>query len=400
MTDRVGIGEHAAGGTRALQGRMETKVGRGASCSVPRPLRWSRTSFGARLRPTSRPRPGSTALSSSPRRGWCSGYSRSRCAMFCPVLRGARRRSGILPWCSSRRRCWRAMPSRIFSSATSRPPGRSPLLGRSLDRLSPSRHQQASFASWETCPAISRPSSGCSGRWRARSGSPSWPPRPSPRWFRAWLARAGSGAASVDPYFLYCGLERGLRRGPCLPTRSCSSPFWGWIVRPGFGAPFSSALRPSSSFSGWQSARGSIPAAVPDACIRPLRPDQTAGGAHPRVVGRSQRAPPRGHTVSDDGRGVGAAPLDRAARALSRHLRARLCAAPAGAASLFLRAWCRWPSSSSRSSIPSAVRSSHSALVHLLVFALAALCCHGALARLRPPAADLTASTSWSRPAG
>ena len=29
-------------------------------------------------------------------------------------------------------------------------------------------------------------------------------------------------------------------------------------------------------------------------------------------------------------------------------------------------------------------------LAHLLVFALAALCCHGALARLRPPAADLT----------
>ena len=29
-------------------------------------------------------------------------------------------------------------------------------------------------------------------------------------------------------------------------------------------------------------------------------------------------------------------------------------------------------------------------LVHLLVFALVALCCHGALARLRPPAADLT----------
>ena len=36
-------------------------------------------------------------------------------------------------------------------------------------------------------------------------------------------------------------------------------------------------------------------------------------------------------------------------------------------------------------------------LVHLFAFALAALCCHGALARLPP---TRPASTSWSGPAG
>ena len=47
---------------------------------------------------------GSTALSSSPPRGSCSGPSRSRCAASC-LSSAARRRCGIPRWCSSSRRC-------------------------------------------------------------------------------------------------------------------------------------------------------------------------------------------------------------------------------------------------------------------------------------------------------
>ena len=49
-----------------------------------------------------------------------------------------------------------------------------------------------------------------------------------------------------------------------------------------------------------------------------------AVGAHPRAVGGSKCASPRAHALPDHRRGVGTAALDRAARAISRHVRPRL----------------------------------------------------------------------------
>ena len=217
----------------------------------------------------SRRRSGSTALPSSPPPGWCSGSSRSRYGVSCPPS-AARLRCGTRRWCSSRRRCWQAMPSPISWSVASRPPGSWPF-SASSGSASPSRLLPAGFGPWERRPATCLPSSGSSAPWRARLASPSSRPPRSRAWFRPGSrARAAAGhrptpTSSTRP-------PTQAPSAPCWPIRCCSSPPSAWRTRLGSGAPSCSGSAPSSSCSGWRPPVTADPQSpLPPPAAPPLR---------------------------------------------------------------------------------------------------------------------------------
>ena len=205
---------------------------------------------------------------------------------------------------------------------------------------------------------------------------------------QAWLARAGSGAASVDPYFLYAASNAGsagaLLAYPFLlePLLGLERQAWLWSVILLGLAPLLIVL--------WvASARGTTPVAVPTAS-----PDLSARTRLPVVRILALSAVPSAlllavtrYLTTD----VASVPLlwivplvlylGTFIHAFSRRqlVSLRILARMLPLALIFLAIV--YPFSRTIFAF---------GLVHLLVFALAALCCHGALARLRPPAADLT----------
>ena len=205
---------------------------------------------------------------------------------------------------------------------------------------------------------------------------------------QAWLARAGSGAASADPYFLYAASNAGsagaLLAYPFLlePLLGLDRQAWLWSAILLGLAPFLTVL--------WlASTRGGMPAAVPAPAS-----DLSTRTKLPVVRILALSAVPSGLLL-----------------AVTRYLTTDVASVPllwiaplALYLGTFVHAFARRQLVSqsvlARLLPPALVLLaivypiSHKifafGLVHLLVFALAALCCHGALARLRPPAADLT----------
>ena len=205
---------------------------------------------------------------------------------------------------------------------------------------------------------------------------------------QAWLARAGAGAASADPYFLYAASNAG-SAGALLAYPFLIEPFlglerqaWAWSAALLVLAPLLFVL--------WR--------AVPGGRAAPATPTPEGGSAQhgPLPIGRILAL---------------AAVPSALLLAITRYLSTDVAAVPllwivplAIYLGTFVHAFAR------REVIPNHVlaRIAPSALialgvlymmtrtvlvfglVHVLVFTLAALYCHGALARLRPPAADLT----------
>ena len=207
---------------------------------------------------------------------------------------------------------------------------------------------------------------------------------------QAWLARAGAGAASADPYFLYSASNAGsagaLLAYPFLlePLLGLDRQAWVWSVALLGLAPFLLVL--------W----------LPTTANRAAVP---APAADPAVPGPSGAALPTMRILA-----LSAIP-SALLLAITRYLTTDVASVPLlwivplvlylGS---FVHAFAR------RELIPQSILARLVApslillavmflhpntvlafgLVHLLVFSLAALYCHGALARLRPPAADLT----------
>jgi len=215
---------------------------------------------------------------------------------------------------------------------------------------------------------------------------------------QSWLARAGAGAASADPYFLYAASNAG-SAGALLAFPFLLEPFlglerqaWAWSATALGLAPLLYLL--------WRAA------AAGDAGARAAKGD----------VGAVDAAPPA-HPLAT----AAALPVVRILAlaavpsalllGVTRYLTTDVAAVPllwivplALYLATFVHAFAR------RSLVPQRLLARLLApalialvilylsnrtvlafgLVHLLVFALAALYCHGALARLRPPAADLT----------
>ena len=205
---------------------------------------------------------------------------------------------------------------------------------------------------------------------------------------QAWLARAGSGAASVDPYFLYAASNAG-SAGALLAYPFLLEPLLGLERQAWLWSAILLGLAPLLIVLWVVSARGTMPAAAPT-------PSSV-------LAARSRLPVVRILALS----AVPSALL----LAVTRYLTTDVASVPllwilplALYLGTFVHAFAR------RQLVPQAVLARMLplaliflaivfpfsrtifafALVHLLVFALAALCCHGALARLRPPAADLT----------
>ena len=214
---------------------------------------------------------------------------------------------------------------------------------------------------------------------------------------QSWLARAGAGAASADPYFLYAASNAG-SAGALIAFPFLLEPFlglerqaWAWSAAALGLAPLLYLLwrAAAAGDAGARAAKGdaaSVDAAAPD---RPL-----ATAALPVVRILALAAVPSALLLG-----------------VTRYLTTDVAAVPllwivplALYLATFVHAFAR------RSLVPQWLLARLLApalialvilylanrtvlafgLVHLLVFALAALYCHGALARLRPPAADLT----------
>ena len=207
---------------------------------------------------------------------------------------------------------------------------------------------------------------------------------------QAWLARAGAGAASADPYFLYSASNAG-SAGALLAYPFLIEPFLGldrqaWIWSAGLLglAPFLVVLwRPTTA------NRSAVPAPAADSM----------------ASGPSRTALPVMRILA-----LSAVP-SALLLAITRYLTTDVASVPllwivplVLYLASFIHAFAR------RAPIPQSILARLVApslimlavaylqprlvlafgLVHLLVFTLAALYCHGALARLRPPAADLT----------
>ena len=213
---------------------------------------------------------------------------------------------------------------------------------------------------------------------------------------QSWLARAGAGAASADPYFLYASSNAG-SAGALVAFPFLLEPFlglerqaWLWSAAALGLAPFLLIL--------WRAA------AAGDAGARVVAHGTAAGDAAVLPHSRTTALPV-----------VRILALSAVPSALllsiTRYLTTDVAAVPllwimplAFYLATFVHAFAR------RALIPQSVLARLVApalialvvlylmnrtvlafgLVHLFVFALAALYCHGALARLRPPAADLT----------
>ena len=222
---------------------------------------------------------------------------------------------------------------------------------------------------------------------------------------QSWLARAGTGAASADPYFLYAASNAGsagaLVAFPFLlePFLGLAGQAWLWSAAALGLAPFLFILWRAATARDMDVRTAAAEDAVASAgnTAVALHPGATAGPtaalAHPlRILALS--AIPSALLL-----------------AVTRYLTTDVAAVPllwivplALYLATFIHAFAR------RTLIPQRllarlVAPALIALVvlylvnrtvlafgvaHLLVFVLAALYCHGALARLRPPAADLT----------
>ena len=211
---------------------------------------------------------------------------------------------------------------------------------------------------------------------------------------QSWLARAGAGAASADPYFLYAASNAGsagtLVAFPFLlePSVGLELQAWLWSVAALALAPLLFVL--------WRSAAsgnaGSSFTAKARAACELAAPLQASELPAMRILALT--AVPSALLLG-----------------VTRYLTTDMAAVPllwivplALYLGTFVHAFAR------RALIPHTLLARLVApalivlmvlylvnrtvlavgLVHLLVFALAALYCHGALARLRPPAADLT----------
>ena len=205
---------------------------------------------------------------------------------------------------------------------------------------------------------------------------------------QAWLARAGSGAASVDPYFLYAASNAG-SAGALLAYPFLLEPLLGLDRQAWLWSAILLGLAPLLIVLWVVSARGTMPAAVPTHSS-----ELSARSRLPVVRILALSAVPSALLL-----------------AVTRYLTTDVASVPllwivplALYLGTFVHAFAR------RQLVPQPVLARMLplalvflaivfpfsrtifafGLVHLLVFALAALCCHGALARLRPPAADLT----------
>ena len=213
---------------------------------------------------------------------------------------------------------------------------------------------------------------------------------------QSWLSRAGAGAASADPYFLYAASNAG-SAGALVAFPFLLEPFlglerqaWLWSAAALGLAPFLFIL--------WR-------AAAPG--------DARGGAAHGTVAGDAAVLPHSRTTALPVVRIVALSAVPSALLlSITRYLTTDVAAVPllwilplALYLGTFVHAFAR------RALIPQPVLARLVApalialvvvlylmnrtvlafgLVHLLVFTLAALYCHGALARLRPPVADLT----------
>ena len=214
---------------------------------------------------------------------------------------------------------------------------------------------------------------------------------------QSWLARAGAGAASADPYFLYAASNAGsagaLLAFPFLlePVLGLDRQTWLWSAAALGLAPFLFLLWRAAAAGdarAHEAAHGN--ASAGDAAVSP----QSRATALPVARILALSAVPSALLLS-----------------ITRYLTTDVAAVPllwivplALYLATFVHAFAR------RALIPQPVLVRLVApvlivlvilyplsrtvlafgVVHLLVFALAALYCHGALARLRPPAADLT----------
>ena len=214
---------------------------------------------------------------------------------------------------------------------------------------------------------------------------------------QSWLARAGAGAASADPYFLYAASNAG-SAGALLAFPFLLEPFlglerqaWAWSAAALGLAPLLYLL--------WRAA------AAGDAGARAVKGDAADADAAPPARPLAAAALPVVRILA-----LAAVP-SALLLGVTRYLTTDVAAVPllwivplALYLATFVHAFAR------RSLVPQWLLARLLApalialvilylsnrtvlafgLVHLLVFALAALYCHGALARLRPPAADLT----------
>ncbi len=220
---------------------------------------------------------------------------------------------------------------------------------------------------------------------------------------QSWLARAGAGAASVDPYFLYAASNAG-SAGALLAFPFLIEPFvgldrqaWLWSAAALGLAPFLFIL--------WRAV------AAGDAGVRAVAKEgapagDTAAVAYPRAVAGPAAA------LTHPVRILALSAIPSALLlAVTRYLTTDVAAVPllwivplALYLGTFVHAFARRTLISQRL-LAHLVAPALIALVvlylvnrtvlafglaHLLVFVVAALYCHGALARFRPPAADLT----------
>ena len=229
---------------------------------------------------------------------------------------------------------------------------------------------------------------------------------------QAWLARAEIGAASADPYFLYSASNAG-SAGALLAYPFLIEPFvgldgqaWAWSAALLGLAPLLLVL--------WLALpRGpaAAPEAVAQASNRPRRRtffEPHSGTAAPGAVAQASNPPAALPVV----RILALAAVPSALLlAITRYLTTDVASVPllwivplVLYLATFVHAFARRPM------VPQPILARLVApalialavvfllgrtvlvfgLAHLLVFTLAALYCHGALARLRPPAADLT----------
>ena len=205
---------------------------------------------------------------------------------------------------------------------------------------------------------------------------------------QAWLARANAGAASADPYFLYAASNTG-SAGALLAYPFVLEPFlgldlqaWAWsgvllglaalLAALWLGQPRGRAREPEKAAAPAPEARPKLPlvrilalAAVPSALLLAVTRYLTADVASVPLLWIVPLALYLGTFVHAFAR---RAPVPHAlvARAVPMALIALAVVYPLSRTTFLI------------------------AFVHLLVFTLAALYCHGALARLRPPASDLT----------
>lgn len=224
---------------------------------------------------------------------------------------------------------------------------------------------------------------------------------------QSWLARAGAGAASADPYFLYAASNAG-SAGALLAFPFLLEPFFGLDGQAWAWSAATFALAPLL-FLLWRAAAAGDPRrphSRAGASVRAANGDAVAGDAAVPVDARA--ATPLASPV----RILALAAVPSALLlGVTRYLTTDVAAVPllwivplALYLATFVHAFAR------RRLVPQRLLArllapalialvvlylfSRTAfafgLVHLLVFALAALYCHGALARLRPPAADLT----------